>query len=194
MNIYLVRHGETEENRNKYYYGNLDVSLNECGRNQAMKAGEKLKHITFDKVYISERTRTMETARLALGNDITIVSDGRINEMGFGIFEGKSYKEIKTLYPNECRQWEENWKDFAPSGGESYRCFYERVENFMDELVNDSPENVLVVTHGGVIKSIYCYVLDGNIDFYWKFSSKNGDISLIKYEYGNIFIDSITHI
>ncbi|GLC31480.1 alpha-ribazole phosphatase [Clostridium omnivorum] len=194
MNIYLVRHGETEENKNRYYYGSLDVSLNENGITQAKKAGKALKHIIFDKLYVSERIRTKETAELALGNDIAAVKDSRINEMSFGVFEGKTYEEIKKLYPKDYKCWEEDWMDFAPNGGESYRDFYNRVESFMDELIKNPCENVLVVTHGGVIRSIYCYVLNGKLDLYWKFSSKNGDISLIKYEYGNIFIDSITHI
>lgn len=194
MNIYLVRHGETEENKNRYYYGSLDVSLNENGITQAKKAGKVLKHIIFDKVYVSERIRTKETAELALGNDIKAIKDSRINEMSFGVFEGKTYEEIKKLYPKDYKRWEENWMDFAPNGGESYRDFYNRVESFMEELIKSPCENVLVVTHGGVMRSIYCYVLNGKLDLYWKFSSKNGDISLIKYEYGNMFIDSITHI
>lgn len=194
MNIYIVRHGETEENKNRYYYGSLDVSLNKNGITQAKKAGEELKHIIFDKVYVSERMRTKETAELALGNEAAVIKDSRINEMNFGVFEGKTYEEIKKLYPEDYKRWEEEWMDFAPNGGESYRVFYSRVENFMEELIKNPCENVLVVTHGGVMRSIYCYVLNGKLDLYWKFSSKNGDISLIKYEYGNLFIDSITHI
>lgn len=195
MNIYLLRHGETEENKNKYYYGKLNVELNETGKLQAEKAGEMLKGIKFDSIYISERKRTRETALLALGNkQHKFMEDSRINEINFGEFEGKNYKEIQEKYPLEYEEWNNNWQQFAPPGGESYQTFYLRVESFIKDLLEIDNENILIVTHGGVVRSIYCYVLGGNLDFYWKFASRNGDISLIRHEYGNIFIDSITHV
>ncbi|MFL0245969.1 alpha-ribazole phosphatase [Candidatus Clostridium stratigraminis] len=195
MNIYLLRHGETEENKNRFYYGKLDVSLNEKGRTQALKAREFLEEVNFDKVYTSERLRTKETASIAFREGLNnFIADKRINEMDFGEFEGKDYKEIQELYPKEYENWSSDWKKFSPPGGESYLEVYNRVKEFMEELLRVQCENVLVVTHGGIIRTILCFVLGESLDNFWKFSSKNCDISLIKYEYGNIFIDSITHI
>ncbi|MFL0267287.1 alpha-ribazole phosphatase [Candidatus Clostridium radicumherbarum] len=195
MNIYLLRHGETEENKNRFYYGKLDVSLNDKGKTQALKAREFLEEVNFNKVYTSERLRTKETASLVARKGLNkFVADKRINEMDFGEFEGKDYKEIQKLYPKEYESWSRDWKEFSPPGGESYLEVYNRVKEFMEELLREQSENVLVVTHGGIIRTILCYVLGGNLENFWKFSSKNCDISLIKYEYGNIFIDSITHM
>lgn len=193
MKIYLLRHGETEANKNKFYYGKLDVSLNEKGRAQAKSAGALLKNINFSSIYISERKRTKETAEIALGKSAEFIIDKRINEINFGEFEGKSYEEIQKKFPKEYQEWNNNWKEFVPPGGESYLQFYSRVESFMKELLNEDEKEVLIVTHGGVMRAIYCYVLDNNMNLYWKFGSKNGDLSIIKYEYGNLFIDSITH-
>ncbi len=61
MNIYLIRHGETEQNKRKKFYGKLDVGLNEKGKEQSYKAGEFLKNIDFNKIYVSDRKRTRET-------------------------------------------------------------------------------------------------------------------------------------
>jgi alpha-ribazole phosphatase len=61
----------------------------------------------------------------------------------------------------------------------------------MEEIKNIDAENILLITHGGVIRSIYSYILGENLDLYWKFASRNADISIIKYEYGNYFIDCI---
>lgn len=195
MNIYLLRHGETEENKNKFYYGKLDVSLNENGKIQAKKVKEFLREINFDIVYTSERSRTKETAGLVVGGKYDkFVVDKRINEMDFGDFEGKGYIEIQKQYPKEYETWNNNWKEFSPPGGESYMNFYKRVREFMEQLLKQDNENVLIVTHGGIIRTIFCYVLGGKLDNFWKFSSHNCDLSLIKYEYGNIFIDSITHM
>jgi alpha-ribazole phosphatase len=199
MKLYLLRHGETDENKSKFYYGKMDVSLNSRGIEQAQKAARALSNIEFDSIYISERKRTIETKDIILSGNLKgykdmVKQDSRINEMNFGLFEGKTYEEIKEAYPEEYKRWEKDWKNFCPPQGEGYKDFYLRVKCFMEEILNSSAENVLVVTHGGVIRTIYCYILEENLDLFWKFASKNGDISIIKYEYNNIFIDSITHI
>lgn len=195
MNLYFVRHGETEHNKNKYYYGSLDVKLTEKGILQAERATELLKDIKFDKVFVSERKRAVKTAEILLkSRQYNLTKDARINEMNFGAFEGKSYEKIQELYPKEWKTWCEDWKNASPPGGESYVEFYHRIKSFMDDIIKLDEDNVLIVTHSGVIRSIYCYVLDGNLDYFWSFGSKNGDISIVKYEYGNLYIDSITHI
>ncbi|MCT8978165.1 alpha-ribazole phosphatase [Clostridium sp. CX1] len=195
MNLYFVRHGETKENQGGSYYGSLDVELTEQGILQSHRAEEILRDINFKTVYISEKKRAEQTADILLKNKhCNLIRDSRINETNFGEFEGKAYDKIKELYPAEWRLWCENWRDFAPPGGESYLQVYDRVKSFMDDILKLDEENILIVTHGGVIRSIYCYILGGNLDFFWSFGSKNCDITLIKYEYGNLFIDSITHV
>ncbi|MDU1323418.1 MAG: alpha-ribazole phosphatase [Clostridium botulinum] len=198
MNIYLVRHGETEQNKRKNFYGKLDVGLNKKGEEQSYKVGEFLKNVDFNKIYISDRKRTRETAERILERNKfyekeknIIYKDKRINEIDFGIFEGKSYEEIGFLYPKEQERWERDWKNFAPPKGESAVGFYNRVENFMKHIQKEEDGDYLIVSHGGVIRMIYSYILQNNMDFYWNFASRNGDITLIKYEYENLFIDYI---
>lgn len=193
MNIYFVRHGQTEENLKKTYYGTLECDLNHMGITQAEGCSKLLKTVDFDRVYISERNRTLQTAKIICPQKNFII-DNRINEMDFGDFEGKNYEDIKALYPEEVKVWQQNWKEFCHPHGESYVMFYERVKAFMENLKDIEEENILVITHGGVIRAAYCYILDENLDFYWKFASKNGDISVIKYENEFFFIDSITHV
>jgi alpha-ribazole phosphatase len=182
MNIYLLRHGQTEENRKGTYYGNLDISLNEVGINQGNKAKAFFNDIKLDRMYVSDKKRTLEMAKLVLGQtEIKIIQDNRINETNFGDFEGKTYEEIKELYPEECMC------------GESYINLCERVKSFMEHIKKLECDNILVCTHSGVMRAIYCYIMNENIDLFWKFGCKNGDISVIKYEYGNLYIDAIMH-
>ena len=195
MNIYLLRHGQTEENRKGSYYGDLDIRLNEIGIAQGNKAKDFFKNIKLDKVYVSDKIRTLEMAKLALGlKKMEIIQDSRINETNFGDFEGKTYEEIKILYPKECLCWMDNWKEFVPPKGESYIELCMRVKRFMDDIKKLDVDNILISSHSGVIRAIYCYIMDENIDLFWKFGCKNGDISIIKYEYGNLYIDAIIHI
>lgn len=191
----MEKRSKTKE---KNFYGKLDVELNEKGEEQSYKVGELLKDIEFNKIYISDRKRTRETAEIILERNKfyekeknIIYKDERINEIDFGIFEGKSYEEIGSLYPKEQEKWEKDWKNFPSPKGESAVVFYNRVENFMKHIQKEEDGNYLIVTHGGVIRMIYSYILQNNIDFYWNFASRNGDITLIKYEYGNLFIDYI---
>jgi alpha-ribazole phosphatase len=194
MNLYFIRHGETEHNKEKRYYGNLDVGLTSIGVWQIEKTAEVLKDINFNRVYVSERKRAKQTSEILLKNkNSDIIIDSRINEIDFGEFEGKNHNEIEEIYPEQWKAWCEDWKNVSPPNGESYVQFYNRIKNFMDELLKLKEDNVLIVTHGGVIKSIYCYVLNGDLDFFWKFSSKNAGISIIKYEYNNLYIDTIDH-
>ncbi|MBZ9688931.1 alpha-ribazole phosphatase [Clostridium estertheticum] len=194
MNIYLLRHGQTEENRRGSYYGNLDIGLNAIGIIQGNKAKIFFNDIKLDRVYVSEKKRTTEMANLVLGQaEIQIIQDNRINETNFGDFEGKTYEEIKTLYPKESVCWQNNWMEFVPPRGESYIELCERVKHFMEDIKKLECDDILICTHSGVIRAIYCYVMNENIDLFWKFGCKNGDISVIKYEYGNLYIDAINH-
>jgi|SRR3712207_2398299 len=192
MNIFLLRHGETDQNSKGTYYGKMDIDLNDNGIHQCQKVKNILKDISFDKVYTSTMKRTMNTAKHALeGRKFEIIKDRRLNEMDMGEFEGKTYKEIQALYPDEWKLWCDDWKNATPPKGENYIQFYGRVKNFINELKDMKEENILIVTHGGVIKNFYTYVLDENPDNFWKFSTNNCDLALIKYEYGNFYIDFI---
>lgn len=195
MNLYFVRHGETEKNRSKCYYGSIDIDLNDEGIIQAERAEKLLKKINFSKIFVSEKKRAIKTAEIILRNKINEFNiDKRLNERDFGKFEDKDFKELEKLYPEEWKEWCEDWKNTRPPEGESCIEVFERVKSFMEELLKLNEENVIVVTHGGVIRSVYCYLLGGNLDYFWSFGSCNGDISVLKYEFGNLYIDSIIHV
>lgn len=192
MNIYIIRHGQTGSNQKGEYYGALDVPLNEIGIKQLQKLAPHLKEITFDDVYSSNTTRALESLRLCgdhLYNQVSV--DSRLSELSFGDFEGKTYKEICTLFPEHIDDWENDWKNFCPPNGESFADFYKRVSSFFKQLLEKEVSNVLIMAHSGVIRAIYCYVLQNNPDLYWSFTSHNGKINIVKYEYGNLFIDAM---
>lgn len=194
LNIYLLRHGETEQNLKGLYYGKLDIDITDKGIKQIEYINNKVKNITFDKIYVSNMKRAMSSADIILKDKhIPYIIDKRLSEMNLGVFEGKNYEDIQREYPIEYKEWSNDWKAYAPPKGESYISFYERVKEFFQEILKLEDENVLLVTHSGVIRSILTYTMGENLDVFWKFGSKNGDLTLIKYEYGNLYIDSIIH-
>lgn len=194
LNIYLLRHGETEQNSKRFYYGNLDVDITDKGIKQIEYINNEIRNIDFDKIYVSNMKRAISTASIvSKDKNILCIKDKRLNEMNLGVFEGKSYEHIQKEYPIEFQKWSDDWKYYAPPDGETYVEFYERVKEFFQEILKLEDKNILLVTHGGVIRSILTYVMGENLDVFWKFGSKNGDLTLVKYEYENLYIDSIIH-
>lgn len=193
LNIYVVRHGQTEENIKGTYYGALDCGLTELGVKQAEVLGEKLKSIKFDKIYCSDLIRAGETLKyITQCNNMVI--DKRIRERNFGVFEGKTYIEIEKEFEEQCTAWNKDWKEYRPPEGESFKDSYLRVKEFMENLKTEKGENILVCTHGGIVRAMYVYILGENLDLYWKFNSRNADLSIIKNHQGYFYIDSIIPI
>jgi alpha-ribazole phosphatase len=192
MNLYLVRHGQTESNLQNRYLGSFEEELSLQGVNEIRKTKELIKQVCFDKIFSSERKRAIDSAKILV--DKEMACDFRLNERDFGIFENKTYKEICDKYPTERNAWEENWIDYKIPKGESVKEAYERVVEFMEMLEKENYENCLVVAHGGIIRLIYCYILGGDVNNFWKFTSKNGNISIVRFQYNNWYIDSIIQL
>ena len=111
MRIYLIRHGETDYNIRQCYYGRTEAMLTEEGVRQAEAFGEYFRDIHWDHVVVSPLKRAWDTAMLAAGSRREVfISEDRLMEQDFGIFEGRTYKEICKEYPAEMAAWN---ADFA---------------------------------------------------------------------------------
>ena len=100
MKILLVRHGETDFNKNKRIQGHTDIPLNETGEDQAINAGSKISKYDVDAAFSSPLKRAKQTARLMLDNsknssnkELEIITDDRLIEKYFGDFEGSTFEE-----------------------------------------------------------------------------------------------------
>ncbi|MEG2353081.1 MAG: alpha-ribazole phosphatase [Clostridium sp.] len=194
MKVYIVRHGETALNKRGSYYGDLDLPLTELGIRQGKELSRFLGSLNYKKIFVSEKKRAQDTAKLICSNQEYFHVDNRLNERNFGCFEGLTYKEVQYEHPIEYDLWINDWIHYYPKNGESYFTMCNRVFHFMEELLAEkNQEDVLLVTHSGVMRAIYCYVMNKNIELFWKFSCENCDVAILKYEYGNLFIDSIQH-
>ncbi len=192
MNLYVVRHGESIGNIEKSYHGSEEMELSEKGVAQVKTLKKKLGNIKFNKIYVSERSRAAQTAELLGYKDVEISE--KLNERGFGIFEGMTFSQIEREYPLQCSHWLEDWRNYKPDKGESHSDIAKRVFAFMDELLKNEMDDVLIITHAGVMRMMYCYVMDKREELFWKFSCDNCDMAVIKYEYNNLFLDSIEKI
>lgn len=148
MNLYIVRHGQTDWNIQGRIQGSTDIELNSTGINQAKQTAELLKNIDFKAIFSSPLKRTIDTAKIINEyHNINILKDDRIIERNFGNFEGtiNVLKDISDYLDYE--------KNLNTNNVESIKDLFKRIENFLFDIYNkykNTNSNILIVTHGGV--------------------------------------------
>lgn len=149
MNIYLVRHGEVEHNRLRYY-STEDEDLNENGIKQAYELKEKIADIDYEICYCSTLIRAKHTAEIINCKNKNIITIDRLTERNPKMLNGR---------PIDFTDREEYWKydSKIDYGAETIDELFQRVFSFIDELKNVNYENVLIVAHSGVSKAFYAY-------------------------------------
>ncbi|MEH7123269.1 histidine phosphatase family protein [Bacillus sp. JJ1773] len=169
LNLFVIRHGETEWNTQKRMQGRLDSDLTEKGKKDARSLGERLKDTDFVRIISSPSNRTLETAKLVVGERaVAIETDERLMEIHLGDWQGKVEEDIEKEYPDHFHAYWNLPALYESVGGESFSDVKERILEFLLELENATPSgNVLVVTHGVVIKALYLLCRNAPIEEIW---------------------------
>lgn len=152
--ICFVRHGETSWNAEKRIQGNIDVGLDEAGQAQADAAARWLSPLPIAAVYSSDLLRARQTAeRLARALNLAPILRPEFRERRYGLFEGLTYDQSRSRYPDVYSLFEAREPDFViPYGGESLRQLHLRVSDGLRQLVDDHRgQTIALVTHGGVL-------------------------------------------
>lgn len=178
--LILVRHGESQLNRDGIFYGQLDPELTEKGVRQAEEAKEVLRDFHYDEIYVSDLVRARDTARILNHRELEVIETERLRELNFGIFEGLKYDEILEKYPEEEALWREQWQDYDYENGESVRELQKRAVEFVEEKIEED-KDILVVAHWGVINCVLSHYLTGGLEGYWKFATDNCGIAVINF-------------
>lgn len=153
--IYLIRHGETEWNKKKLIQGHSDIPLNEKGKLQSKQLGEKLKGIHFEAVFSSDLVRARRTAEIIiLEKKLAVVTTKALRERLFGRFEGKHLDELKKTLKELIFTSKERQKKLKLNNIENDEEIMGRFIPFIREVaVAYQGKNVLVVSHGGLIRA-----------------------------------------
>ena len=157
----LIRHGETNWNRERRFQGQLDVPLNAVGREQARRVGERLSQEFADHLITSDLLRTQQTAApISLLRPAQAALAAQLNaglrEQSFGRLEGMSVPEIQQTLPEVWTRWTEFDADYTVDDGETARQFHTRVMQAMSALARaHAHKTLIIVTHGGVLDMIY---------------------------------------
>ena len=157
--LILVRHGETDWNRDGRWQGHADAPLNDRGRAQARTLADELAGENVAAVYSSDLSRARETAAIIaqpLERDVFV--DARLREVHVGRWSGLTLPEIEGRYPDEVARWRAGAPDHAFGDGETYAAMGERVVAAVEEIAaRHAGEQVVVVLHGGPIRSVLAH-------------------------------------
>jgi len=160
--IYLIRHGETDWNREGRWQGYSDVPLSTAGRAQAARLARRLagEGTRFDAMYSSDLSRAWETA-IAIGGELGLrpAAAPALREIDLGAWAGKTRDEIARTFPGEWKRMQQN-EDIPRGGGETFAGFQTRVLDWSHHAAQDhAGRTICAVTHGGCIRAILLHAL-----------------------------------
>ena len=155
--IYIVRHGETEFNKKHIVQGSgVNSDLNEKGRAQANAFYQAYKNEGFEVVITSDLVRTHQTANGFLVDEIPWDIDPRIQEMNWGVHEGKSStEEMRAAYKKMIDAWSAGDFDARLEDGESAAELAARLTTFIEDLKQRKEQKIIIFTHG---RTIRCFI------------------------------------
>lgn len=184
--IYLLRHGQTDWNKEHRLQGRIDIPLNDEGKKEAFLASEKYQQIKFDVCFSSPLIRAYETAKIVLRNKETLIyKDDRLMEMCFGSFEGMANVwnnknlEIYNLFN----------KPSMFKGGcniETFEELFKRASSFLTDVIFPllkENKNILIVSHGALISCIISIINNQKLDDFWNNLIKNCELIEINIPY-----------
>jgi broad specificity phosphatase PhoE len=160
--VIFIRHGETIWNLQNREMGQLDSPLSEKGERQAKAIARRLERVTFTTLYSSDLGRAMQTAHyISKVTGKNIITDVELRERNMGIFQGYTRKEMAETYPKEWSEYNSPTKfDYVIPNGESQRERHERSIRVINRLADNHPnEEIVIVSHGGILRGIFEYVL-----------------------------------
>ena len=186
--LVLVRHGETDWNREGRFQGQIDIPLNSNGRAQAEAASRFLAEVPIDRAYTSAMARPRQTAEAILAKHpgVPLTSTTGLLEIGHGLWEGRLEREIAEGWPQLLTDWKERPQTVQMPQGETVHDVWQRSLDTWNRIAAglDERETALVVAHDAVNKTILCALLGLGPEAIWAIKQGNGGVTVIDYPDG----------
>mgnify|MGYP006266919277 CR=1 FL=1 len=190
--ILLIRHGETDWNKEKRLQGHLDIGLNDTGIEQARLLGRVLSKEKIDLAYSSDLSRALATANaITQHHDIPVYLDRSLRERCYGEIEGMTYAEIEEKLPDNHKAWHGRNVDFRPNKGESLRDFYERVAQGATRIAKSHlGQTIVMVAHGGVLDCMYRLATEMSLEAPRHFDLLNTSLNRLSFDGERFHLES----
>ncbi|HTN21812.1 MAG TPA: alpha-ribazole phosphatase family protein [Pelobium sp.] len=174
--IYLIRHPEVY-NPNKFCYGKSEMPLEENFTIKFDWIKDRLK-LNDNSAYYSSPLRRCTKLASYLSDD-KFTQDERLSDLDFGNWEMKEWSEIPV---KEKNAWNDDFVNYKIKNGERFIDLYDRAIDFYEETISEVPaENIVIVTHSGVIRSIIAYVLDFPVEKVYNLQIDFSSVSKLIY-------------
>lgn len=179
----LVRHGETDWNKEQVFRGRADIPLNQRGAEQARRTAAALLEIPVSAVLSSPLSRAYMTAReIAAVFGLTVEKVEDFTDIHFGCWEGMGVKEVNERYPRELKCWRETPHRGAAPGGETLAGVTERAWSRLDRIARGrTGEAIVVVTHRVVLKLILMAALGIDQSKFWQLQQDPCALNILHY-------------
>ncbi|SFR01976.1 alpha-ribazole phosphatase [Desulfoscipio geothermicus] len=181
--VFLIRHGETQWNKDFRIQGKSDVPLSDNGTRQAEALSNRLAGQEFAAFFSSNLSRARETAAIIArphNQPVQVLND--LQELNFGHWEGMTIEEIRRQYRQESSAWWASPLETRIPGGENLAELAERSVRAIKTIIERYPrQQVVVVAHGGTIRSIVGTVLGFDLNQYWRLRQDNASLSIIEF-------------
>jgi broad specificity phosphatase PhoE len=186
MKIYLIRHGETDWNRELRTQGISDTTLNSTGMEQAEKLARTLVHGKFGAVYSSPLKRASATAEmLASRAGLKVRFIQELVEMNQGELEGKNLAEMTELFPDVIAKWLDDPSDIRLPGGETMREVQSRGWRAVEMMVSENPgSDVVAVSHNLLILGVLCMALGLELKYFRRLKQDSTAMNVIEHNNG----------
>lgn len=185
MELYIIRHGETDFNRKGIVQGRgVNSDLNELGLQQARSFFKAYHHIPFDKIYTSSLKRTHQTVEPFINKGIEWIKLNELDELDWGVNEGReATPEMKSEFHQLTKKWMEGELHLKFPGGESPIEVNARQKIAIQKILNEPVQHALICMHGRALRLILCELLDiplSNMDTF-----PHSNVSLYRLKYHN---------
>lgn len=163
MKLYLIRHGQTDWNTAGRIQGSTDIPLNETGRQQAECLAKGMEKRPIVRIFSSELVRAADTAA-AVGHNqhVEVELLKGLEEVRFGCWEGKTWKEVQEEFPEAFSLWCLNPVEVVPPGGEAKREIQLRCKMAADYMMAQASQlkgDVAVISHGAMLAYLLKYLM-----------------------------------
>lgn len=185
--VWLVRHGLTEWNEQRRFCGRSDIPLSSRGREQARWLSTYLHCLTPQpvSVYSSDLLRARETAdTIATSFAMPVIISHELREIDFGDFEGLTYSEVETRYPEHLGFFTGPDK-YAPLHGESLSDVVQRTQSALTHILHEQSalHDIIIVSHGGALRGLLCTLLGMPLRRQWQLRIDNASITVVELSF-----------
>ena len=187
--LFLIRHAETEWNATQLFQGHLDSTLTPRGLAQAEALACRLASEGIQAIYSSDQGRSMRTAEpLASRLHLEVVPRADLREIDCGEWTGRSYQEVRDLWPEDHANWKSRPHLHRMPGGESVAEVQQRGLRFLEEMRRRHAGQVIcAITHNTVVRAVLCHLQGKPLSTLWDGERQpNCAINLIELRDGQV--------